>query len=356
MSITSPRQMELALQSNSYAGERLNALFMSWAMDDGDAMRIMVHRDFHYKQPIMQAFYDYYQDHDKTAMLKKIEEISEGGSISCPFDVSIIGGIDDYQNREGGTGHPRNIGLTDYNFYSEKESKWANLEAYDEKHSAEFYDDTGTRFSKKFEDITVAEVLKESVGHRAYHHYRQPCTGDKELDLLLKNIYYNKELHEPTYFQALKRLNQTMADSYSGRGKAIERNYVDAVIMTEDKAKFIFDNMDYRRQFGFYRSETGQELLKFTYLTAFGRIRKFDEKDMERFLNEVKKANMWQTAQNTITRKIVKNIRQVTPLTQRWFEMALIRPKPKERMYHGYYEDDLKRANYLNLYLDKQTR
>lgn len=170
---------------------------------------------------------------------------------------------------------------------------------------------------------------------------------------MLNNIYLSEKPDEAVYYQAIKRLNQTLTDAYTGRREPLNPNYIEAIKMMEDKSKHIFEAIDYRKQFSFYHSEMGQELLKFSYLTTFTK-EDFCEEKMNDYLNEVKKASLWQTAQNIITHKIAKNTKGLNPINQHWLDLNLIRPKPKERMYRAYYEDDVKRGQYLNLYFNKE--
>lgn len=336
MTIRSARKIQDCISRDSYAGERLNALFLSHAMDDGDAVRFLIHNQFYYTPDFINALYNYHQTRDKEGFLDRIEELNE--ETNCLFLCT-----------ETSNGERM---LVDCNL--DRRSHWQNLEAYDEKHTLSFLDDTGTYQSRDYIDMSVAEVLKEVAEHRLYT-YSKPRIENKKLNLLLNNIYQANNLHEPTYFQALKDINKDLCAAFNGKREALPYEYIDAIKLLEDKSKFIFDTMDYRRQRSFYQSDMGQELLKFSYLTSYTK-KPFNEEEMNRFLTRVKNAGLWQKAQYMITGAIISNTEKINPLNQRFLRLALIRPKPDERMYQGYYEDDLKRAQYLNLYLKQREK
>lgn len=88
--IRSPQDVKQLLLCESEVGERLNAMFMSWAMNDGEAIRIIVHRDFGIKEEILEAFHTYYKNHDKGKLFEKINELDDDASGTSLFYISSM--------------------------------------------------------------------------------------------------------------------------------------------------------------------------------------------------------------------------------------------------------------------------
>lgn len=339
MQLSSPDNIRTKKSNYTRLGNRLNGVFLSHVMQDGDAVRKLIHDDKWYAKDTLDALYEYYQNHNKEKLIEAIEAIEE----ECMGVPNIS--IDNYKGQKT---------LSDWNLGSDTESKWADLAAYDTKHTLSIYDEmTRPQTQREYENVSVAEILKETIEERAYLVIGKPQTEDENLNLLLSKLYFqrNEKLHQPTYLKALEGMNNNLIEAFTGKREPLDgADYMPAIIMLDELSKGVFDDMDYREQYGFHKSKLSQELLKFSYLTTF-RIREFNEKDLDGYLEDVKSSDLWQVAQNKITNKITKNIPSYSTLNWRMLELNMIKPKPREKIYASSYENDLLRANYLNLYI-----
>ena len=337
MELSCPNAIRLQKPEYANDGNRLNGLFLSQVMQDGEAVRKLIHNGTWYADDMLSALYRYYQTKDKDTLIADIENI-ESQCLGIPnISIDVIDG--------------KKI-ITDWSFDQGRESYWADLSKYDEKHTIYVFDYMSfNEIGKEFENVSVAEVLRDTVEKRSYVISHLPKTGDEELDLLLSNLYHNKdkELHHPTYIKALEKINDKMIKAFSDKEEPLEEHkYIPAIIMLEEQSKKVFDNIDYREQHGFYKSKLCRELLKFSYLTSF-QIIKFDENDLNRYVDDVQFAGNWQVAQRIITHKITENNPYHNSVNSGFLGLNNIRPRPKEKMYAEYYEKDLLYQQHLNM-------
>ena len=82
----------------------------------------------------------------------------------------------------------------------------------------------------------------------------------------------------------------------------------------------------------------------------------FDKDSMHAFLDDVKAQTLWQVAQSRITSEVMYWGFRQSISANRWLELNVIKPKPNEKVYAPYYQTDLERANYLNLYRREPQR
>lgn len=345
MRLASPRIVAKAKGPFMYSTNRLNALFLSEVMGDNDSIRKLIHEDNKYAGKVLTALYVYYKSGDKQQLIETLRPLEE--KLSGSYGLGI---------KKDKNGDEILVDWSSGRFGGFKESLWADLSLYDVKQTIMVRDDMNRPPKmREYKDVTVAEVLSDTINNRTYDIENCPVTGNEQLDVLLKKLYNeydDKRLHEPTFYKTIKMINNDLIESFKGGKEAEARAYIPAVIMLDNLSVKFFDNIDYRAQYGFYKSDIGQELLKFSYLTTFESRSVFDEKHMEKYLKDIKESGLWQIAHSKIAIGLSKNKAYGSLLNQRLSELIIIRPRPKEKMYHGYYENDLRRANYMNLYLN----
>ncbi|MBR3677159.1 MAG: hypothetical protein IKN71_08515 [Alphaproteobacteria bacterium] len=341
--IYNPRTIIAAKRDYAAQGNRLNAVFMSNAMQDGDAVRKLIHNNRIEAPRILRAFYRYYSEHrDKEMLWTDINEVNQS---SCRYGAcGIYADTDD---------NGRKI-ITDRSYsWAGRESAWADLALYDVKRNVVIYEDFNSNF-KKYENATVAEVLADTLKNRTYIHAHYPQTPNADLNLLLRNMYitqYSGERSpmEQVYYRALKLLNADLTTAFANKQKLNTKDYMPAIIFLDERANRIFNKIDYPRQRSFYKTPLGQESLKFTYLTAL-EISDFQKENMDNFLQEVKSQTLWQAAQKRITQEFVYWRFRHSVSANRWLELNSIKPLPKEKVYAPYHQTDRERAEYMNLY------
>lgn len=341
--IYNPRTVIMSKRDYTAKGNRLNAAFMSEAMHDGEAVRKLVHNKCIDGPAILRALYRYYFEHrHKETLWNDLHEINE--------KTSGYGACGLYAETDN---HGRKI-IADRSYsWGRGESDWANLACYDIKHSVMIYEDFDDAY-KKYENVSVAEVLADTLNNRTYADVRQPLTPNENLNLLLRNLYlahhiHKQELDEQVYGKALHLLNNDLETAFAAGQKLRAEDYMPAIIFLDAESAQLFDKIDYPRQRSFYQTQLGQESLKFTYLTALGVIN-FEKEAMDNFLREVKAQTLWQAAQKRITQEFVYWGFRSSVTANRWMELNLIKPQPKEKIYNPYYKTDVERAEYLNLY------
>lgn len=341
--IYSPRTVISAKRDYAAKGNRLNAVFMSNIMHDGDAVRKLIHNKTADAPDILRALYRYYAEHrNKETLWDDIDKINENSNHYG--NCGIYAETDKHGNKI----------IIDWNYrWSGRESYWADLAHYDKRCSINIDDDFGYGY-KKYVNASVAEVLADTLNNRTYAIMQQPQTPDKNLNLLLQNLFYAKyhdetELNEPAYYKALHLLNDNLENAFSAGEKLLAKQYVPAIIFVDEMSAQVFDKIDYPKQRVFYQTPLGQECLRFTYLTALG-VHSFEKEAMHTFLNEVKSQTLWQTAQSRITQEFMHWGYRSSVAANRWTELNLIKPLPDEKVYRPYYQTDLERAQYMNLY------
>ncbi|MBP1532142.1 MAG: hypothetical protein ILA52_01420, partial [Alphaproteobacteria bacterium] len=75
MILSSPQHIIEARKPYINYGNRLNAMFMSYCMDDGEGVRKLVHNNHFAAKKVLRTFYEYYIDGNKRHLLEKIAEL-----------------------------------------------------------------------------------------------------------------------------------------------------------------------------------------------------------------------------------------------------------------------------------------
>lgn len=347
-------------------GNRCNAIFLSTLMHDGESMRKLFHQhgDTHSITPLVGIFYDYYKDHDKETMLDRVEKATTDSSgyhyFGQPFSV------DENKGKRV---------LWDYSCLhssciANDESPWADLKNYEKRATVKITDDFSSRQSVYYNNKSVAEVLKDTVEKTTFLEKQiEKPTGNQQLDLLVHNLILHRDekLHVPTYVKALKLINNDLTPAFEGKTEPLDEDaYVPVIIMLDEMSADVFNQIDYKQQRTFYKSDLGQEMLQFSYLTTqnmrekdSGYNNSFSETKMNAWLKDIKETDLWQVAQRKITEAILERwayrVRVGSLLNNRMMELATIKPKPKETMYADYWREDDKRSMYMNLYITLQN-
>lgn len=332
------KEINEELYHRDYCNARLNALFLSDTMGDKSSFHSLIHRKRPSALPILKAFNDYYQHKNLPFLLEKIEEINADFPGLNNFKVLI--------NDKG-----QKI-LVDN---TEHESNWANLENYDIRHNRSIEDaQVFPHRHKRFNDKTPIEIIKDTIDFLKHPVYNYPIVSDKELSLLLGNLYYTTELNETAYHKALILLNNDIVKTYKGQKPTLEPGHIDAVIMMEDLSSGVFNNIDYPRQYGFYKTPLCREMLKFSYLTTFIKKYPFDERDMNSYLDHIQNSGHWLQAHRRITNTINREALQLTGINYGMIELSTPRPlKEHNSMLKHYFNRDMERIKYQNLYLEQ---
>ena len=395
---------------------RLNALFLSRVMADNESMRNLIHGRSDAADDVMNAFIAYYETHNKTQLLDTIDKLScdypfitftkerkednrRNPSWPTKAELEEMYRLAEYSTSQadkfwedtdsyekaalwavrfgdffyyGKEGHyvvdetkpikiyenKQHYTLFD-NTYSE--TNWLNLELYDKPQTMEIQDEFAAPFLKrKYVNETVIDVLRKTVSMQKMATYNRPHTGDVALDKVCGEIYDEEKLSAPKFVKAVTLLNKHLLSALKGESRLWEGEY-DAAAMLVEKAPQYFAKIDYPQQFGFYKSDAGQELLKFSFMTTFTNQPKFDEQVMDDYLLRVKNAGHWMNGQHLMTQMIVANTNNLGGINRGLLELNLIRPRPKEfhgmksprfmRAINDYYDQDLVRMNYAQLAL-----
>lgn len=296
-----------------YSQVRLNALFLSHVFDDADTMRHLVHKESDYIEPVISGLLYYYQNKDLAKMLNKFENIGVDDQFreidACFFEV-----ID----------APKDMPQDNPYFVKDEEgflmclkdlkhtpSKWCNLELYDKKSSVIVVDEMWNPKIERFYDgVVPIDVLRETLELCQTLMVKKPKSKNQELNLLLSSLYEDETFNEALFTKTLTLLNKKGFDA-------------DAIALINQKSKKIFASIDYHKQRGFYKTQTCEELLKFSYLTTFGN---HDKKEMGDYIKQVQSAGDWIEAHAIITETIAKSSRDFTGLNGNLIELATIRP------------------------------
>ncbi|MBR6356046.1 MAG: hypothetical protein IKR92_04235 [Alphaproteobacteria bacterium] len=348
--ISSPRAVITAKKEYAKIGNELNAIFLSNVMHDNDAVRKLVHNRSINGPDVLKSLWLYYAEHrNKNILWDDIRQINETtssyGSCGIYADIDKNGRkiITDWRTRASGD-----------------ESLWADLKQYDKRYSDVIYQEFGNGY-KKYNNVSVAQVLSDTISNRTYAHTQLPHTPNNELNLLLRNLYNTimcldeEKFSEQTYYKALQTINNDLETAFSTGQKLRVKDYVPAIIFLDESAGKVFDKIDYHRQRSFYRTPLGQESLRFTYLTSLriskvGDVTLFNKDSMHAFLDDVKAQTLWQVAQSRITNEFMYWGFRQSISANRWLELNVIKPQPHEKVYAPYYQTDLERAEYMNLY------
>ena len=400
---------------------RLNALFLSRVMADGETMRNLIHGCSAAADDIMKALIAYYENHDAEKLIEKIDKLSldypsitfckerkedcnrvssqptkpeldemkrlaeysasqpdkfwederlyEKAAIFAAYYGDFF-----YYNKEGHyiVDETKPIVIYEnkqpFTLYDNtyRESHWLDLSRYDEKHTLEIQDEFAAPFLKrKYVGESVIDVLRKTVSMQKMATYQRPHTGDDALDKVCGEIYDDERLSAPKFVKAITFLNRHFLSALKGE-KRLENEDYNAAAMLVDKAPQYFAKIDYPQQFGFYKSDAGQELLKFSFMTTFTNQQKFDEQVMNDYLVRVKNAGHWMNGQHLMTKMIVSNTNNLGGINRGLLDLNLIRPRPKEfygmksprflRAINDYYDQDLARMNYAQLALSEKNK
>ena len=346
-------------------GNRCNAIFLSDTIGDNESMRKLFHREgsTHATTPLVGIFYDYYKDHDKEKMLNRVEEATTDSSGHHYFGMPFS--VEEYKGKRL---------LKDWSclhsFYGgNDESPWADLKNYEERATVNITDEFSSGQSVYYDNKSVAEVLKDTAEKTTFleKKIKEP-TNNKPLDLLVRNLIQNRDekLHIPTYAKALRLINDDLIQAFDGKTEPLNAGaYVPVIIMLDEMSADVFNQIDYKQQRTFHKSDLGQEMLKFSYLTTQNMYKKgnsyngFSADAMNAWLANIKNTDLWQVAQRKITEAIVERwshrVKVGSLLNNRMMELATIKPKPKEAMYADYWQEDMKRSTYMNLYAKPQN-
>lgn len=342
-------------------GNRCNAIFLSEMMCDGDSVRKMIHNtgDTHAKYPIIQALWKYYQNHNKQELLDTVERVTENctdhrGSIYVDFDSKGKRILCDWNSGSG---------------TNKFESFWANLAYYERRSTETIYDCWSSGKYVFYKSKSVADVLRETAEKTTFvHENLKPRTGNRQLDLLVCNVLHNptKILQSPAYYKALTLINADLIDAFERQKPLAKDAYMPVIIALDGISNELFNRMDYKMQRVFHKSDLGQEILKFSYLTTQNLLSKyensalpielcFDEKNMNDYLSDIKNTDLWQVAQRKIAKQIITQmahrLRVGSQMNNRILELSVPKAKPKESMYGDYWRADIARASYINLYV-----
>lgn len=344
-------------------GNYCNAIFLSNVMNDHESMRKLFHSDgdTHSMSPLVGIFYDYYKDHDKEKMLDRVEKATTDNR-----GISYFGQPFSVDEQDG-----KRV-LWDWSCQhtfcvANKESPWADLKNYEKRATVNITDEFNSGKSVYYDDKSVAEVLKDTAEKTTFLEKKiEEPTKNEQLDLLVRNLVQHRDekLHIPTYAKALRLINDDLTQAFDGKTEPLKADaYVPVIIMLDEMSVDVFNQIDYKQQRTFHKSDLGQEMLKFSYLTSQNMREKdrpyngFSADAMNAWLSDIKNTDLWQVAQRKITEAIVERwahrVKVGSLLNNRMMELATIKPKPKEAMYADYWQEDMKRSIYMNLYNKK---
>ncbi len=401
--------------------KRLNALFMSKVMRDGETMRNMIHGDFGAAEEIMQALVRYYETHDKEELIecvdniaydypyvcftkKRQEDLNRDTSKPTKAELERMRWLAEfsekeqdkfwaderlyeeagifakyygnffYYNRDGhyivDESKPIEIyeNKLPYTLFDEtyRESNWLNLALYDKPHTIEIKDEYAAPFpQKKYVNATVIDVLRQTLEKQKTAVYDCPRTSESSLDKICAEIYAEDKLSAPKFVKAVTMLNQRLTKALKGE-EQLHKGDFDAVAMLIDKAPQYFEQIDYAQQYGFYKSDAGKELMKFSFMTSFTRRKRFSEQAMNNYVDAVANAGHWMNGQHLMTKMILKNTQNLGGINRGLLDLNVIRPRPQKfngmesprflQILNEYYNQDLERAKYPNLIYQKPEK
>lgn len=332
------KEINEELYHRDYCNARLNALFLSNTMGDKSSIHSLVHRKRPSTLPILKAFFNYYNHRNLSVLLEDIDEINKR-----------FPGLNNFAVLEDDNGKRKLIDNTEH------ESNWTDLKNYDIRHNRSIEDtQVYPHRHKRFKNNTPIEIIKDTIDFLKHPVYNYPVVSDKELSLLLGNLYYTTELNERAYHKALILLNNDIIKTYKGQKPTLEPGHIDAFIMMEDLSSGVFSKIDYPRQYGFYKTPLCRDMLKFSYLTTFIKKYPFDEQDMNTYLNHIQDSGHWLQAHRRITNTINRDALQLTGINYGMIELSTPRPlKEHNSMLNHYLNRDLERIKYQNLYLEQ---
>lgn len=331
-----------AVGKRAKSQRRFAGLFLSNAMSDNDTMREMAHRNGQFFKPTIQAFYNYSQHQDYNKLIEDLSKFA-GNSLNddtgaCHFYIKIK---DD---------KPAIYDLTN------RPSHWMDLKRYSKKYDVTVNDTIAAYPQiKNFINKSSIDVLEEVLNPT--NNLEKPYTDNPKLNLLLNNVYENK-FHKPTYIKAIELLNKDIIKAFTFKSKGLNQGHIDAIILMEERSTEYFASIDYPEQYGFYRSKSGQEMLKFSYLTTFIKPEIFSTRAMNNYIKQVAKQAHWYPAHRFITSKIAQNSSQFSGINGHLIELATIRPTPSKdyHVFNEYHKRDLEIIKHQNLFIKNKSK
>ncbi len=397
--IKSIRELHEELHNKMHLSNRLNGLFLSEAMGDCDTMRKVIHADNCATMPTVKAFYDYYYHRDEKRLMDDINNIEKEYE-SSRFQVREYTARKDIPTEDEFSSmlkienicrqSPKDLQANEFlskaaTYYAmrykniflgnpksgyrinkhapvlfqpkkytvidfeDSPTPWLDLSYYDVPQDVYItYIMPRPPVTRHYKNVKVIDILREIVENKRQRIiYNLPQTPNQDLNKAAAAIYEKKEnITLSDFTKTLRLLNTDLINGMSS-GTGVHPSYLDAVALIEDKAKYIFNKIDYPMQFGFYKSNTGQEILTFSYLTTFTQKESFSKASMNRYLRQVRKAPHWTDAQKYITGAIIKNSRQFSHINNELLRLNYIRKRPSKEYhtYNAYYQRDLDRIN-----------
>lgn len=322
-----------------YCNARLNALFLSNVMQDLSSMHSLIHRKKPAGLPVLKAFADYYEHRDAERLTVEIEELN-----------NQYPGLNNFHVIKDENGQKVLMDNT------KQKSNWFDLDNYDTLFSLSIEDkQVFPHRHKSFKDESAISIINDTIDFLKNPAYSHPHTSDEQLNLMFTNLYYGQELDEDAYFKTLTMLNTDIIKTYNRQKSTLEEGHVDGIMMMEDLSTELFRNIDYPRQFSFYKTPLCREMLKLSYLTTFIKKHPFDEEDMNTYLDHIQSSGHWLQAHRRITNTINKESMQLTGIN--YGMMALSTPRPLKEpnsMLNKYRQRDLERIMYQEIYLGKE--
>ena len=417
MSQISIQDIAAGIDRRFWSPRRLNALFMSQVMKDGETMRNLIHGgDQAASDAVLQALIAYYESRDKGQLVERMAQIG----LDYPF-IGFWKQRQEDKNRDESQPSREELETMkrlaaysaadpdkfwaddeicekaaifakyygDFFYYSRaghyivdetvpvavyenkmpytlfdgtyRESRWLDLSLYDKPQTLEVRDLFAAPFpQRKYVNATVIDVLRKTEASRKMANYERPYTGNGVLDKVCNEIYDETVLSAPKFVKAITLLNRRLAEALDGEGSVGNGDF-DAAAMLIERSGQYFSGLDYAAQFGFYKSDAGKELMKFSFMTTFTRRKRFSEQAMNNYVEAVANAGHWMNGQQLITKMILKNTRNLGGINRGLLELNIIRPRPENfygmdsqnfvRILNEYYDRDLERMNYGALVL-----
>lgn len=341
---------------------RLNALFLSEVFSDQQTMRKLIHNRSAVSEPILKAFINYHHHKNVAELYRDIEAatLDKNGALkqgsSCAFYISFA--KDNHKNpylipcKNGYSRFLKDAGGA--GMQGGYPSNWLKLELYDTPVTILIEDRTFPQgSSKQYYQVKPFEILQETLMLEQSKLRECPQTGNKNLDLLLINIFSTAEPPEAVLNKALSLFSQDLIQAYTAHG-ALTFGHFEALNLLSDKTAAALDKIDYQKQRSFYNTDFCAEILKFSYLTTFTKNKNFDKEDLDNYLFEVKSAGDWRLAGHLITQKITDNSDNIVSLNNNLMSLSIIHPIAENNNFSilsKYYKEDSKKIadNYINL-------
>lgn len=343
--VWSERQKEFLknVSTNEDARKRYynDAAFLSSAMDDDLVMRELIHRAYPAGKDILKIFYKYSFHNNRNQVVNEFQDLIDKGAKNDDDPAYLMG----YFNVKNGTVYG-----------GDTETPWITKpEEYNIRRNQTFYA-RGSRFEIEYKDMSVKDVLTRMILVTNKHEMCIPNTMDPELDLLLAQIY---ELRDSIgyfglglYESALKKFNANLIKYYNNVGGVLPFvGYSDAAALINYVSERIMRHVPYEFQRGWYHSDLGAEMLKFSYLTSFvGQT--ISEQDMNDFVNGVKGAGHWLTAVNVAAYRMVYDAKDTTGINYAILSLAQLRDYSVRAARTSWEQDRNMMDNHIQAYIN----